>query len=88
MIPEPRNRHERRAAQWAANHPDRIVRPAEAEQLTGYCDVHLRRLEARGEFPRRFKLADGGGPYGAVGWRLSDIEGWIGRRASTAHEAA
>ena len=46
---------------------DRIVRPTEAELLTGYCDVHLRRLEARGEFPRRFKLADGGGPYGAVG---------------------
>ena len=29
-------------------------------------------------------------PYGAVGWRLSDIEAWIERRASTAreHEAA
>ncbi len=88
MIHEPRNRQERRTAQWAANHPDRIVRTAEAELLTGYCDVHLRRLEARGEFPRRFKLADGGGPYGAVGWRLSDIESWIRRRASTAHEAA
>ncbi len=69
---------------------DRIVRPTEAELLTGYCDVHLRRLEARDEFPKRFKLADGSGPYGAVGWRLSDIEAWIGRRASTAreHEAA
>ncbi len=67
---------------------DRIVRTAEAELLTGYCDVHLRRLEASGEFPRRFKLADGGGPYGAVDWRLSAIESWIKRRASTAHEAA
>ena len=67
---------------------DRIVRPTEAEKLTGYCDVHIRRLEARGEFPKRFKLADGSGPYGAVGWRLSDIEAWIGRRASTANEAA
>ena len=67
---------------------DRIVRPTEAELLTGYCDVHLRRLEARDEFPKRFKLADGSGPYGAVGWRLSDIEAWIGRRASTANEAA
>ena len=34
---------------------DRIVRPTEAETLTGYCDVHLRRLEARGEFPQRFR---------------------------------
>ncbi len=69
---------------------DRIVRPTEAETLTGYCDVHLRRLEARGEFPQRFKLCDDSGPYGAVGWRLSDIEAWIGQRASTvrAHEVA
>lgn len=69
---------------------DRIVRPTEAEQLTGYCDVHLRRLEARGEFPKRFKLSENSGPYGGVGWRLSDIEAWIGQRASTVreHEAA
>ena len=62
---------------------DRIVRPAEAEQLTGYCDVHLRRLEARGEFPPRFKLSEAGGPYGAVGWRLSSIQHWIERRAAS-----
>ncbi len=69
---------------------DRIVRPAEAEQLTGLCDVHLRRLEATGEFPRRFKLAENSGPYGAVGWRLSDIESWIERRAgsTSGNEAA
>ena len=86
MDHEPRNRHERRAAQWAANQPDRIVRIAEAELLTGYCAVHLRRLEARDEFPQRFKLCSNRGPYGAVGWRLSDIEAWIRRRASTARE--
>ncbi len=61
---------------------DRIVRPAEAETLTGYCDVHLRRLEDRGEFPKRFKLAENSGPYGAVGFLLSDIQAWMERRAA------
>jgi predicted DNA-binding transcriptional regulator AlpA len=68
------------------NKIDRIVRTAEAERLTGYCDVHLRRLEDRGEFPRRFKLSSSGGQHGAVGWKLSDILAWIERRAATANE--
>ena len=68
--------------------PDRIVRPVEAEKLTGYCDVHLRRLEARGEFPKRFKLCANGGPYGAVGWRLSSIMEWMDERAATAEAKA
>lgn len=67
-----------------SNQIDRIVRPTEAETLTGYCDVHLRRLEARGQFPPRFKLADDTGAFGAVGWRLSDIAAWIEARAATA----
>jgi predicted DNA-binding transcriptional regulator AlpA len=62
---------------------DRIVRPAEAQQLTGYCDVHLRRLEQRGEFPHRFKLSSNSGPYGAVGWLLSDITAWLKVRAES-----
>ena len=63
---------------------DRIVRTAEAEKLSGYCNVQLMRLEAKGEFPPRFKLANNTGPYGAVGWRLSDIQKWIEERAATA----
>ena len=65
---------------------NRIVRPAEAVILSGYCDVHLRRLESRGEFPKRFKLAENGGPYGATGWLLSDIQAWMERRAASACE--
>ncbi len=68
----------------ADNPPERIVRPHEAEKLTGYCDVHLRRLELRGEFPRRFKLTPGSGTYGAVGWRMSSIQRWIDERARNA----
>ena len=67
---------------------DRIVRPAEATQITGYTDVHLRRLERDGRFPARFKLAEGSGAFGAVGWRFSDIAAWIEARAATAGEAA
>ncbi len=66
---------------------DRIVRPAEAEVLVGFCGVHIRRLEAKGEFPPRFKLAENSGKYGGVGWRLSDIQRWIQRRAATARSA-
>ncbi len=52
--------------------------------MSGYCNVQLMRLEAKGEFPPRFKLANNTGPYGAVGWRLSDIQKWIEERAATA----
>ena len=52
---------------------DRIIRPAEAEHKTGYCNVHLHRLEEAGILPRRFKLNPDGGKYGAVGW----MESWI-----------
>jgi predicted DNA-binding transcriptional regulator AlpA len=62
---------------------DRIVRPAEATVLSGYCDVHLRRLEDRGEFPRRFKLSDNSGRFGATGWLLSDIMAWVESRAAS-----
>ena len=63
---------------------DRIVRPAEAEKLSGLSNMHLTRLEAKGEFPPRFKLAENSGQYGAVGWLYSDIQTWLKRRAATA----
>ena len=66
--------------------PDRVVRIAEAERISGYSDVHLRRLEAKNEFPSRFKLAANSGPYGAAGWRLRDIQAWLERRAATVDE--
>ena len=66
------------------NSVDRIIRPKECCKMVGVCDVHLRRLEAAGKFPPRFKLFDDTGPYGSVGWRLSDIQAWIEARAATA----
>ncbi len=66
---------------------DRIVRPKECVKIVGFCNVHLQRLEKLGQFPPRFKLAEDSGVYGAVGWRLSDIQAWIDGRAATAHRA-
>jgi predicted DNA-binding transcriptional regulator AlpA len=66
--------------------PDRIIRTREASQITGYTDVHLRRLEAAGQFPKRFKLADDSGKFGAAGWKLSSIQKWIDKRASVVEE--
>jgi len=62
---------------------NRIVRPAEVVKLVGFTDMHIRRLEDAGQFPRRFKLNPSGGDFGAVGWLLSDIEGWIEARAAS-----
>jgi predicted DNA-binding transcriptional regulator AlpA len=39
-----------------------------------YSDVHLRRLEEAGTFPKRFKLNPGSGPQGAVGWAAPAID--------------
>ena len=60
---------------------DRIVRPGEAKQLHGLSDVHVRRLEEAGTFPKRFKICPDSGKYGAVGWLLSDIQEWLAARA-------
>ena len=66
---------------------DRIVRTKECCQIVQFTNTHLRRLEERGEFPARFKLCEDSGMYGATGWRLSDIQDWIEKRAATAHRA-
>jgi len=62
---------------------DRIIRPAEASKLTGFTGVHLRRLEEKNLFPRRFKLNPESGKFGAVGWLESDIETWMEARAAS-----
>ena len=39
-----------------------------------YSDVHLRRLEAEGKFPKRRKMNPGSGPQGAVIWDAPKID--------------
>ena len=62
---------------------DRIVRPGEATKIDGLSDVHRRRLEKAGKFPKRFKLVADSGKYGAAGWWLSDILQYLEERAAT-----
>jgi len=51
---------------------DRIVDSKERRQLIPYCDVHVRRLEREGKFPRRIQLGEH-----RVGWSLRELEDWI-----------
>lgn len=53
---------------------DRILRPRDVCRLVGYSNVHLRRLERTGAFPKRFSIIPGGR---SVGWLESDIREWL-----------
>ena len=54
---------------------DRLIRLQEVQSLTGYKRTSIYRLMGQGEFPNAVKL----GPR-AVGWRESEIVGWIASR--------
>ncbi len=66
---------------------DRIVRPVEVARLVGLSGMHIRRLEAAGTFPKRFKICPNSGKYGATGWLLSWVREYIEQRAGTTTEA-
>ncbi len=61
---------------------DRIVRPRERKMLCGLSDVHARRLEEAGAFPKRCKLCPNSGKYGATGHMLSWLQAWNQWRAA------
>ena len=66
-----------------------IVREPERKQISGLCNMQCRRLEAEGNFPKRFKLNPDGGPFGAVGWDFDELMAWIAsRRGSRGPTAA
>lgn len=55
-----------------------------SEKGIGYSDVHLRRMEKSGQFPKSFAL---GGPAGGQGRRAYDeaeIDAWLKERRDTA----
>lgn len=54
------------------NMNQKIFRPAEVVSLTGLSLSTIKRLEQRGEFPRRIKLS-----LKAIGWKSVDIQNWI-----------
>ena len=57
-----------------------IVREPECFKISGLSNMHRRRLEADGKFPRRFKLNPDSGPYGAVGWDFDELMVWFTER--------
>lgn len=65
----------------------RILRPAETEARTGFCDRQLRELEAQGLFPKRFTL-NPNGKGRAVGHLESEVDAWIAERAAARQPVA
>jgi prophage regulatory protein len=55
----------------------RVLRKRDVLSATGLSDTSVRRLEARGLFPRRVALGDN-----AVGWLEVEIVGWLQNRAT------
>jgi prophage regulatory protein len=62
---------------------DRVIREAECRQITGLSRTRRYELEQQGNFPRRLQLS-----ARAVGWRLSEIQGWLASRAPAERRAA
>ena len=62
-----------------------ILRPTRTAELVGYSNVHLARLEKQGLFPKRFKLSEAGGAYGAAGhyfgWVVDYLNSRVAKRA-------
>ncbi len=54
---------------------DRIISAKERRTLVPYCDVHIRRMERAGKFPKRIRLGEH-----RVGWSLREVEEWIEAR--------
>jgi prophage regulatory protein len=52
-----------------------IIRPAHVKAATGLSTVTIWRLRRRGLFPNPIQLSPG-----AVGWKRSTIEAWLGER--------
>lgn len=55
---------------------DRVVREPERRHITGLARSTWWELERRGLAPRRIRIGTA-----AVGWRLSALEAWLGKRA-------
>ena len=64
-----------------SNQPLRLLTKREVLALTGLSDAVLKRLEARGEFPRRRMIS-----AKKSGWYSSEIERWIESRPVRTHD--
>ena len=60
--------------------PDRIINESEVIHLVGLSKSHIMRLENKGEFPRRIKLA-----LRRVGWSLQEVRQWVEDKKQNRH---
>lgn len=56
-------------------HSSRLMFSDETAELIGYSKQHLRRMEAIGQFPRRFRLG-----ANRVAWLRAEVEQWLSDR--------
>ena len=57
----------------------RIMLSHELREHVRYSDMHIRRLEAAGKFPVRFKISSDA-QTGRVGWWRHQVEAWLRAR--------
>jgi predicted DNA-binding transcriptional regulator AlpA len=62
---------------------NRVLRKPQVEEVTGLTERTLRKMEAEGNFPKRFTLNPSGR---AVGWNAADVEAWVEARARGVEE--
>ena len=60
--------------------PDRIINESEVIHFVGLSKSHIMRLENKGEFPRRIKLA-----LRRVGWSLQEVQQWVEDKKQNRH---
>ena len=68
--------------------PRRVMRLPETLRIAGVCDMTLRRQEAKGLFPKRFKLFPETGDNGAVRHDFDEVMEHHERRLASRSEPA
>jgi predicted DNA-binding transcriptional regulator AlpA len=65
---------------------ERLLRKSDIRSITGYGDLTIAAMEARGHFPRRFKLNPTDDKRAQVRWLESEVMAWIEERAASREE--
>ena len=68
--------------------PQRVLRIKQTVEIAGVTDMQLRRWEAAGTFPKRFKLNPDSGKHGAAGHDYSEVMEWLAERRASRSEAS
>jgi prophage regulatory protein len=62
---------------------DRIISRKELRILVPYSDMHIRRLEKAGRFPRRIRVGEA-----RIGWSFREVQEWIAAKKAARQTAA